>query len=587
MDKGASAMSKEAKALWMVREAKVISYDTETTGLTKNDRPCGYVISDGLESLYIPTAHAGGANIARPKEFEKELAKAFKVRTGWTIGHNLAFDLRMSRYSGIVLNKKLLDTQINEGLIDDHTTSYSLASCAERHGVTAKKGMELYIHLSEQFGGKASSKQMGNFYKLPGDDPLAVEYAEGDGITTYQLAEKQQIEMMAQELDRVLDLECQLIWYIDEMRARGMKIAMHLLEETRNQVYELQNLAASRLPPGFNSRSPIQVKQLFVDSGVTSWPLTPTGKPSFREKWLATNIIGQNILQVRQYSKLEESFIKPIAETYNNNGRVHAELNQSRGDEYGTNTGRLSCSNPNLQAFPKRNEDLGKIVRALVIPDTGMVLHEDDFSQQEPRLFAHYADDPNLLKGYASDPVIDVHAMTAELIGLPRSISKRLAMGMFTGMGVKALAGHMDCDEETARKYHQSFFVAYPKIRKFQTQATQKAEAVGYVKTALGRRARFPDRNFAYKATSRIIQGTGADHTKLALLNACKFAEASGNTINMLMTVHDSFIYQATIHADVEGLRREIERAADQLGFKLPIPLDHGEGANWAEASYG
>ena len=80
--------------------------------------------------------------------------------------------------------------------------------------------------------------------------------------------------------------------------------------------------------------------------------------------------------------------------------RIHPELKQMSDGEYGVKFGRFSCVGPNLQAFPKRNKQLGQIVRPVIVPDHGMTLYEADYSQQEPRLYAHFARCERLLKGY-------------------------------------------------------------------------------------------------------------------------------------------------------------------------------------------
>src|SRR5215472_15434750 len=91
-------------ALKLVKTAKVIAFDVETTGLTEGDRPCGYVVTGNGHSLYVPIRHGGGGNIPSAEKFEKQLAVAFAERARkklLTVGHNLAFDLWMARKEGI------------------------------------------------------------------------------------------------------------------------------------------------------------------------------------------------------------------------------------------------------------------------------------------------------------------------------------------------------------------------------------------------------------------------------------------------------------------------------------------------------
>lgn len=579
-------------ALKIVRTSRVIAYDTETSGLNfATDFVVGYVVTDDDHSIYVPVRHEGGGNIPDPEGFEKELAAAFadRSRLGYlTVGHNLNFDLTMGSKHGVLPGAPLEDTQINEVFIDDNTVGYGLDDCCARHGVAAKKGSDLYAELAGRFGGVPDRKQMANFWRLPGDHPLVVDYATGDGTSTLALRHAQSKIIQDEGCGRSHELDCALIPYIAKMKIKGMKVDMDLASRIGTEVKAEQDKAKAVLPPGFNVRSPKECEAFFRGLGYEDgdFDRTAQGKPSFTEKWLEKRPEGEAILQVRRLEKLEDSFITPLIDTYNINGRVHANLNQSKSDEYGTNTGRLSCSDPNLQAFPKRNKQIGKVVRRLIIPDDGMILEEADFKQQEPRLFTHYSEDKYLLEGYLSDPPRDIHSTVSMLLHKDRDTAKRLGLGMLTGMQYKALAGHMGYSLAEAKRDWDAFMGALSGIADFQSTAKDVASRRGYVRTILGRKARFPDRRWAYKATSRIIQGSGAEHMKMALLRAHQFAEAEGN-IDILMTIHDSNIWQRTPDANVNELVRIVENVANELGLIVPIPVDLGSGSNWAEASYG
>jgi DNA polymerase-1 len=585
-----------SKMLELVRDYPgTIAYDTETNGLVWGKNVViGYVITNKEYSLYTPVRHEGGGNIPDVESFEQALGAAFdeRGRKGYrTVGHNLNFDITMGWQSGVVPRAPLEDTQINEGLIDDNTVGYSLDECAKRHGVTPKAGAELYAELARRFGGVPDRKQMANFYRMPGDDPHVVDYACGDGVTTLELWERQQVALDEQDLRRVWQLECDLIPYVAGMKIKGMKVDSNVADEVIADIERDVAEAKKILPPGFNPRSPKEVEALFRSNGFSDgdFDRSETGRFSFTEKWLQTNDIGRSMLKVRKLDNARSSFIAPLIDTHNINGRVHATLNQSRSDEFGTNTGRFSCSDPNLQAQPKRNKDIGKRVRRLVVPDEDMIIEEGDAKQQEPRLFTHYSDDENLLKGYKANPPIDIHSQASSLLGLDRDIAKRLGLGMLTGMQPPTLAKHMGYSLLEARAHHRMFLTdAFPGIGRFQRQARLVATNRGYIKTLLGRRARFPDSQYAYKATSRIIQGSGADHIKLVVLRACQYAESlAPGEIDILMTIHDSVLWQRHKSTSSEELVRIMENVANELELQVPIPFEVGSGLTWAEASYG
>src|SRR5262245_35027073 len=375
--------------------ASPIAFDTETTGLTIKDKVCGYVITNGDFSLYAPVRHEGGGNIPDGDGFEIVLANAFadRHRFGFrTVGHHLGFDLRACLRQGIKILGPLEDTMINEAIISDITRGYELAECALRHGVSPKLGPELYTELSRRFGGLPDKKQMGNFWRMPGDHPLVIDYATGDGITTLELWAKQQDILDRDELRRAWKLECDLIPYVARMHNRGLKIDAEYTQKVVEDVNESITQASSVFVQGFNARSPKSVEALYRANGYTDdqFARTDGGAFSFTEKWLETNEIGGKILSVRRLEKARDSFITPLIDTHNVDGRVHPVLNQSKSDDYGVAGVRFSCSEPNLQAFPKRNIEVGRIVRRLVVPDDGMIIEEADAKQQEPRMLTHY-----------------------------------------------------------------------------------------------------------------------------------------------------------------------------------------------------
>lgn len=590
-----------ALALSMVRNSEVIAYDTETSGLEHSDYIVGYVITDWEHSVYVPVRHEGGGNIPLPLVFEEELAAAFRDRTRLglrTVGHHLGFDLRMSSkvgYGGkttpILLGSPLEDTMINESLIDDTTIGYGLDDCSARHQVTVKKGDELYRALAENFGGLPDRKQMKNFWKMPGDHPKVVDYATGDGVSTLELWRSQQPILDEWNLRRVWQLECDLLPYLARMYSRGVKVDMDYGNSLvgKGGVIEVKLAEAKKVfTPGFNVRSPNEVEALYRANGFGDgdFSRTATGKVSFVEKWLETNEIGKSIIGVRKIEKARDSFIAPLIDTKNFDGRVYPVLHQSKSDEFGVAGARLSCSDPNLQAYPKRDYEIGSLIRPLIVPDFGMI-YEFDFQQQEPRLFTHYSGDPALTEGYRTG-TMDIHDRAAQQLSLHRDVAKRLGMGMLTMMSVPTLARHMGCSEDDARVMHRAFLAdAFPDIKVFQDEAVRLFKQRGWVKSILGRIARMAERKFAYRAVSRIIQNSGGDHMKTAILYLNQYEDAYPDEFQVMLSIHDSGIFQTDDHEKhAPEAKRLMEKVAEDFGLKVPIPVDTGWGKHWGQASY-
>lgn len=580
----------------MVRESKVIAYDTEGSGLTIKDFICGYVITDHSFSVYVPVRHGAGGNIPNVEDFENALSAAFKDRHRYgyrTIGHHLGFDLRASLRHGIEILGPLEDTMINESLIDDTTMGYGLDVCCQRHQVTAKKGSELYAELARRFGGLPDRKSMQHYWKIEGDHPLAVDYSTGDGISTLELWASQTPLLEQEGCLLPWQQECDLLPYVARAHHRGIKLNERYAEGVDNVIKERLATAKSKFSAGFNVRSPKEVEALYRANGFTDgdFDRTDKGAPSFTEKWLETNEIGDAILGVRRIEKARDSFITPLKDTYNVAGRIHAVLNQSKSDEYGVSGSRFSCSDPNLQAFPKRNFEVGSLVRPLLCADEDFDFYEADVSQHEPRLFTHFSEEPDLVRGY-TDNSFDIHDVGTKGLELTdRNQGKRMVMGMLSMMYPKTLAAHMGWEIPKAREKHKAFTGLFPAIADFQKTAVNLFETTGYVKSIMGRTHRCESRKFGYKGVSRIIQNSAGDHLKFMLLKAFQFEDTHPDDVHILLTIHDSIIFQVRkgrldlVKEMISIL--EATAQADPFNFIVPIPFEVGRGFDWAQCSYG
>jgi DNA polymerase I-like protein with 3'-5' exonuclease and polymerase domains len=605
---------REEECLQRLSEERFIVADVETSGLDwRRNHAVGYVFTFGEapeDSYYLPVRHTGGGNIGTESipdsaqgwsgarhSIERRINKALALNGGlqWVVGHNLAFDLKFLAKHGIEIPPwtQTGDTQINEALIDEFAKSFSLENCALRARVPAKLGKELYSYLASQFGGEAKQKQMGNYWKTNAEVPIVYEYAAGDGTTTWHLWFHQMNRIEEQDLGKVHEVECRVIRTLHRITWRGVKINQGRLEELFEITGNKLETAQNALPSGFNVRSGKDVRGLFANAGITNWPLTEKGNPSFPEAWLEKTDQGKLIIAVRKLSNLQNSFMKPMRETHLYLGRVHANYNQLRSDDLGTITGRLSSSSPNLQQVVKRNKELGRLFRSIFIPDDGMVWGSTDYSQCEPRLLAYYGRVKLLLDGYRADPPIDAHSAVNEAAGLgDREMAKRLNQALITGAGEKKTCEMMGLSEEDGIPIVRQFFKNMPEIKVVQRRAMRRMESEGFVRSLLGRKSRNePGGRFAYKALNRLLQCGNADIIKSKMAEVDDFLVENDDKVHILNNVHDSIDYQ--FFEDDRKIYEEAIRIMEQFGDDDLIPLDvpmvveAGEGPNWAIATYG
>ena len=65
------------------------------------------------------------------------------------------------------------------------------------------------------------------------------------------------------------------------------------------------------------------------------------------------------------------------------------------------------------------------------------------------------------------------------------------------------------------------------------------------------------------------------------------YEDAYPDDLHILLTIHDSLLWQRRPEHDTKDLIHAIENVAQQLELNVPIPFGLGSGRHWAEASYG
>lgn len=606
-----------------------LAYDTETSGLDwRKNAIVGYVLTfsaDPRDSYYVPFRHGGGGNVGgqagltspegwdgKLAKGEKELLKAIFAPGRKIYGHNLAFDLKFSyRTAGeAAFAPQYEDTMINAPLINEWAGKFSLEACCLRAGVQPKLAQPMYDYLRKMFPEiKSDREAMGHFWRLAGDDRMAVDYATGDGTSTWQLRYKQMEEIRAQELERVHDVESRLIRILARMTCKGIRVDMEkaeaLLNNLNNQIDEMLQVFPD--PANASPQAPSDVRWWMEKHNITDWPMTPkTNKPSFPEEWLMKSEPGRRIVEMRRIVHLRNSFIRPLIEEHTWNGRCHANFNQLRNDDFGTITGRLSCDSPNLQQAHKRDAVRGRMLRGLFLPDDGMLFGEVDYSQCEPRLLAVYSRCKVLLDGYLATPSVDAHTAVTRAMNLSRGYDdwddkqkkaarengKRVNQTLVTGGGKGVIVAKYGVDPKEVDQIWDDYFKAMPEIKKLQYTAGLRMKQRGYVISLLGRRARLLDRNKSYVAVNRLLQCGNADILKLKMVEIDDYLESEGRPpVHLLNNIHDAFDFQfdpkyRKVYNECLSIMTRFG-PDDAIPLGIPMETDAGEGATWAEATFG
>jgi DNA polymerase-1 len=296
----------------------------------------------------------------------------------------------------------------------------------------------------------------------------------------------------------------------------------------------------------------------------------------------------------REYSKLLNTYLEPLPALIGEDGRLHTTINQAVAS-----TGRLSTTNPNLQAIPIRTE-LGREIRSAFVAEPGCRLVSADYSQVELRILAHVSGEPKLRDAFARGE--DIHTATAaEVLGKDpavltkdeRSIAKMVNFGIIYGISAFGLSENLEIPREEAQQYIDTYLARFPLVQDFIQRTIDQAERDGYSQSLMGRRRPAPElkarnrqtRGFGERlAVNFVMQGTAADIIKKAMVAIHGRLREEGRTARLVLQVHDELLVEAPeveVTAVKEILREEMCRA---YPLDPPLAVDVGIGDDWNEA---
>lgn len=598
----------------------VIAYDTETTGVNAQagDRVFGFSIStpDGKDYYWDVRQSP------RAKEWFDNEMKNYK---GKVVCHNLPFDYIMSYLSGISLPlSQCEDTVVLACLVNEHEHSFSLDYLAKKYTKHHKKGDDLYKKMAEVLGGRATKNvQMRQIADAPVE--MVAEYAKADTRATLELWKYYQEQIELQGLQKIVEFEKEITPLLIQSQLHGVRVdidrAERAVSELTDQILPLQKQLNDIAGFECNPQPSKDIKKLFDPQWRSGkwWandgtPLdeTKAGAPSLGADALRrmSHPAAKLILNMRSLIKTRDTFLSGHVLESAVGGRVYPNINQTKGDDGGTGTGRLSYTTPALQQIPDRNKTVAEIVKSVFLPDEGQVWVDADMASFEVRIFAHLVATPEIMQAYQNDPETDFHQFVAELTGLPRNASyvgepnaKALNLAMIFNQGNGSTAETMGMPftwesfvprgetrevtyrkagkeaEEVIEKYHQ----ALTGVRKLADGCKATAESRGYIFTRHGRHLRFPKGFKSYKASGLLIQSTAADENKMnwKIINDV----LRGTEATLLLNTHDSYSMSMP-EDDAEKLAREVKRAVEQdRGLRVPLILEvQKAGKNWWES---
>lgn len=557
--------------------------DTETTGLCifgnakrKQDSVIGIAVDCGRDAYYFPFGHLKGTNLpAECMEFFRGYLSDPHRTYG---GFNYSFDLHMMARHGIAPAPNFEDAMLAVHLLNENEPSFKLKEICDRYGIgdgslqesiledkVYEKCQRLGVPCSRNPRADNNTKSM--MYVL---DPGDVEpYACDDVRLTRQLLDMVRPALQHYDLYSIWKQVNYYSYIVMLMEQRGMLINPDTISRYREEAEQHSKDARERLSAkaGFDL-NPNSSKKVCEFLGVQSSAaerlqelIDAGGEGAERAKL---------VQEARGWLSVDSRYYTPYTESMDINNTLHCSLNL-----IGTYTGRLSCSNPNLQAVAKHTEVFK--VKDVFEARPGYTMIQADYKQAEMRLVTHYTKDSTMRELIEQDA--DLHTATAELLGIPRNAAKRINFSVIYGIGYRHLAENLRVEQGIARDYLERYHKLYPGFRKLMYQCEDFAKQNGYIKMWTGRMRHF---NVAeadpHKAMSNLIQGGVAEIVRVAISRLYPAMVDIGG--HMLLQVHDSVMFEVP-DAQLNVALPTIKTIMEDFDFVPSVGVDVEYGRSW------
>ncbi|MDO5569491.1 MAG: DNA polymerase I [bacterium] len=403
-------------------------------------------------------------------------------------------------------------------------------------------------------------------------------------------------------LELFTTIEMPLCKVLAKMEVEGILVDRKVIEKLesslRDKISVIEQDIYSIVGYEFNINSTQQLaKVLFTDLQLPAIRKISTGYSTdikvllkLRDK----HPIIDKLIEYRELSKLQTTYITPLLEYICKDGKIHTIFNQTL-----TRTGRLSSMNPNLQNIPVKKE-YGRLIRKAFIAEENCLIMSCDYSQIELRVFTHLANNKKFIEAFNEG--IDIHTKTAmDLFGvmkedvtkMQRRQAKAVNFGILYGISSYGLSEELNIFSNQAKNFLEKYQETYPGIKKYMNEVIKEAYQNGYVRTLMKRKRTIEELRQTNKlikktgermAMNTPVQGSSAEILKKAMIEIDKYITDNHLSSRMLLQVHDELIFNCPLK-EKEILNNAVTNIMENT-YKLNVPLvvDVNFGNNWYEA---
>ena len=602
--------------------SEIVAFDTETTSQTAMlAELVGLSFSNEEgKGWYVPVGHEEGQQLERDYVLERLRPMLESGKAGLAAddkryalaAHNANYDMTVLANYGINVERIAFDTMIAAHLCGRTRTSIGLKPLA------LSLLHEDMTPIEDLIGRGRNQVTMDKV-----EIAKAADYAAADADMTYRLVDVFEKELEENNLRVTFDtLEMPLVPVLVKMQRDGVAIDTGALApmsvEMGEQIDAIRQSMYDTVGHEFNINSPKQLGDVLFNElylpptrktpsgGFTTNAAALDGLKEFLDSGNAEGVdpkayqVLDMVLEYRQLSKLKSTYVDALPTLVNpNTGRIHTEFKQT-----GSDTGRLSSTEPNMQNIPVRTE-LGRQVRRAFVAENApeWTLLGADYSQIELRILAHYSRDEGLMAAFLNGE--DIHAATAASVyGVEindvdsemRRVAKIMNFGVLYGLSPFGIRQQTGFSAEEGKAFIDTYFTNYPGIRGYIEGVKEQVKQDGYVETLMGRRRRINEvhsSNFHTRAAGERmavnmpIQGTAADIVKIAMINIQQRMGALGMRSKMILQVHDELIFEVPRDelGQMQAIITELMPSAvpPHVGFEVPLGVEMKVGDNWGD----
>lgn len=572
-----------------MKNIQEFAFDTETNtlkvhGPNPNFKLVGLVISWGkYHNYYIPTGHYFDEDQLPVSMVVKYLKPIFEREDITLVGQNIKYDLHVLARIGIeVKTPRIFDTMIASWICDENTSNGLKENSQMILGIKQEHFGDTLATVTKEekkaVGLKASQKPTFDLVRIEN----GASYALDDAYYTWELYLHFLDELEKENMDKIyFKTYPQFITTLFRMEERGIDVDVNKLkqmgidmqQDLEDLEYKMLELAGVQMNLGStqelvqllfgydNFKNPKEhiLKCSFdfpvVSSTAKGVPqvrgavLEKLAKKEYTVKRKQEGVAFCNLLlEYKKLSKLKSAFVDGLLEQLYDDGKAHPSFHP-----VGTDSGRISCSAPNLMQMPNAKDSDKYQIRDCFIGkmrENGKRDHiiSVDYSNLEVRVMAHFSKDPALLSAFEEGK--DLHGNTAVMMfNLPchanevkdkypdlRQVGKVIAFLLQYGGSAMTLyetlsaqgedldskAKQFKCKngKEVAQKYMDMYFNGFKGIADFMKSQKKFAHRNEYVNTLVGRKRRLPQINSSNYGESAYcerlsinacIQGSGAD----------------------------------------------------------------------------